>query len=83
MAGGHTITLSEKGLLEETSVNSTLHAWQGVEDIVVTRLFLLIEVSSQRFHVISRRAFASVADCDAFVSEVRRYIHASRSPAVA
>jgi hypothetical protein len=69
--GEHTFALTSHGLEEKTAVNSGMHSWKAVKQIIETRHYLIIQVGAFMFHIIPRRAFPAIADFRAFCNEAR------------
>jgi hypothetical protein len=73
----HTITLSDANFVEETTTNSSVCLWSGVQKLARTPWHIFIYVSKQAAHVIPRRAFNNDADWEAFYSFCKRMTRAA------
>lgn len=64
--GRHDYELKEDGLLEITEANETLTKWNGVESILKTKRFMLIQVNWYLFHALPARCFSSMQEFEEF-----------------
>jgi hypothetical protein len=71
----HSITISDRGLIEETEVNRTEVKWTAITRVVRTRRYILVFLSPIMAHIIPRRAFADSAECDRFYSELQSRVN--------
>jgi len=73
---GHTITLTDGSLMEETEYNKTDHKWSGVQKLARTRRHVFIYVAQYSAHVVPRRAFRDDAEWNLFYEFCRQRIPA-------
>jgi len=78
--GEHVIEIREEGLMEKTSVNESLHRWNGLHKITTSRAALFVYVSGFHFHYIPFRAFPSKEEAMRFETELRRRVNAAQGP---
>ena len=79
--GEHTVTLFPDLLQERTVVNDTKAAWRGIHRIDSTTDHIFIFTQPNAAHSIPRRAFATHADAEQFLSVARAYHEAAQKSA--
>ncbi len=77
--GPRRLTVGPEGIAEVDRHGGSRRYWTGVEKVVRTPGHVLIFIEPAVAHVIPTRAFASVADLDAFVERIERGIAAVRT----
>ncbi len=70
----HTIVMDEKGFTESTEVNKSFHAWEGVEKVLESANFVILQIRLGTGYHIPKRAFASAEELNGFVSLAQGYI---------
>jgi hypothetical protein len=69
----HTIEVTDRGLIERTDVNETVHRWAGFHKVVRSRRYLRLYVTDALVHTVPLRAFASEQQIEDFLREIQRY----------
>lgn len=71
--GEHELILSERGLIESTEYNETLHKWNGLGFILVTHGYYFVRTNETNggYHLIPRRGHILEGDPESFVAELR------------
>lgn len=67
----HTLEIRPDGLREKTDVNDTLWPWQELREVIETREYVLLRVSSIGLFAIPTSAFPSDEQRRRFVTEIR------------
>jgi hypothetical protein len=62
----HTITLTEKALIEVTPVNEATNLWLGLHSVTDTPQYIFIFVAANAAHIIPKQAFKNPETADAF-----------------
>ncbi len=70
LLGEHTLEITEKGLVERTAYNESLHKFLAVRRFVSTSRYLYVYVSDNNYHMIPRRCF-SPGVLERFETELR------------
>ena len=76
--GQHVVTLSADGVRETSAVSESLTKWEGVHSVEANDTYVLIFLTELLVHVIPKRAFATQADADQFLSEALKHWNAAR-----
>ena len=76
--GEHVIEIRDDGLMEKTSFNESLHRWNGLHKIIVSRAAISIYVTEYTAHYIPFRAFPSKEEAMRFEAELRRRVKAAQ-----
>ncbi|MEY4387823.1 MAG: YcxB-like protein [Verrucomicrobiota bacterium] len=72
LLGGHTLVLTDAGLIEKTEYNENLHRWNGFHKIRDTIGYYYIFVTDTLFHLVPKRSFKSPTDAQRFIDEIRQ-----------
>jgi hypothetical protein len=67
----HVVTLTDAGLIEETSFQRTEQKWAGIVRLARTRRHIFAYVSQYAAHVIPRRAFSDAGAWDQFYAQLQ------------
>ena len=71
--GPHTVSVTAEGISEQSSKQMALTRWLAVRDIQTVREHVFVMIDRNCGIIIPRRAFASAAEQDLFLDEIRRY----------
>ena len=76
--GPHIITLTPEALHERTAVNDSNAVWRSIFRVDGTPKHIFIFTQPNAAHVIPRRAFATPADADVFLTTAKSYYDAAQ-----
>lgn len=71
--GEHTITISEEGFMEETSVNKSWHLWDGIHQIKIRDKQVIFLISPRYGYFVPIRAFACETEARDFCESAKSY----------
>ncbi|MBJ9993632.1 YcxB family protein [Paenibacillus sp. S28] len=71
LLGEHTITLADEGIIENTSVNESIHKWPGIRSIEHNDEYIFIFLNQTMAHIIPKRAFESSETAAVFLKEAQ------------
>jgi hypothetical protein len=68
--GEHSLTATDEGLIEITSVKNSFTKWQGVLEILMVKNYIIIYIDNMAAHVIPKRAFINEQEAVDFYHRV-------------
>ncbi|MCF6193563.1 MAG: YcxB family protein [Kangiellaceae bacterium] len=77
--GRHEYQIDSRGIHEKTVANESLHLWDGVKKIMITKFFILFQINGYLFHVIPKQSFASIEQSELFIVQAINYWNTSHN----
>ena len=68
----HVIEIGDRGLLEATDQNETLHKWAAITKCTVTRRYVYVHLNRLGIHIIPRKFFPSDEALTIFRNEIEK-----------
>ena len=69
----HHFEINVAGLREQTRVNDSIHMWEGIDEIIDNKFYLLFRISGSLYHILPKRCFSSEQQFNQFFQTAQNF----------